>query len=383
MVQFLRCISKLRLRQADIAYIVNFLKKDENWERLLLLAEKEGVAGLLYHHVKNLDLVCHLPQSVARRLENIYRGITNNTLGIIMEVRALSARLAQTWIPVLVLQGVSIIKLYRDPGLRPLGDIDLMVEPQHKERLKELLKESGYKALYPTYPDILCKTNVLIDIHTHILNLERIQSRRYLFPEDLAPMWERAVPFSDGSDGLLRLDPYDNFIALGAHTLKHSYSRLIWLADLHESLMKLTIRPGGWEKLVEYARFWRQEKVILYSLLIIEGVFSIKYPGWVKSEFGINRLRILEKYVIRLKLKGLPTEDICDSLCLFAIKEFRHKIRFLKETLFPKAEIMAQIFPHELSKGRGFVIAKRTAQAIHLFWLNLRHALRASFTPKK
>jgi len=379
LIKFLRCVSKTCLTEKEVEFIRGFSQGEVPWESLRALAEMEGVSGLLYHHLKTLDLLDGLPQSLAGPIQKTYLRTKQHTLAIAAEAKALSARLDEAGIPVVALQGLSLLSVYADPGLRELGDADLMVKPGHKQTLKMSLWEAGYRMASFAYSDLFYKDGIWFDIHTHILNLDRIQNRRYLFPEDLTPMWERAIPFSDQSDGLLLLDPYDNFIALAAHALKHSYSRLIWLSDLHESLLKLATKPNSWELMVDRARFWQQEKVVLYALILMERTFDLKVPLWVKSELGIHRLNILEKHLLRLKLRGFSSGELCIALWLCNIKGVGRKLKFMRETVFPRGEIMAQIFPRSSRATKGSVYARRIAQSISLVGKNLRQALTYSF----
>jgi hypothetical protein len=365
MLNFIRSISKTRLRQADVDNILRLLKKDLPWQRLVRLAETEGLAGLLYHHLNNLDRQSHLPETALQYLTANYNRTTRNTLAIVSKIAELAAKFKQARIPVIALQGLSIVKLYQHPGLRGMEDADLMVKPDHKEALKELLIEAGYRPV-PTYPDFLSKDGFLIDIHTHLLNLDRIRNRRYVFPEDLSPMWDRAVSFFDQQEGLLRLEPHDNFVALCAHALKHSYSRLIWLVDLHESLILLTDKPDGWEKLFERARFWKQEKVVLYALILIERIINTNIPLQAKLELGLQNLTVIEKHLLDLKIKGFSCSELCEVLWLCNIQGPANKLRFIKETIFPRQEIMLQISHGSSSKVAVSDYAKRTVDTIGL-----------------
>jgi hypothetical protein len=373
-VKFIRCISRRHLDRAEKDYLLNFVKKDVPWENIAAIAEMEGVSGLVYCNLRNMDLLDLIPTTAIRRLESSYIRTKKHSLAIIAEARDLSARLEQARVPVLALQGLSLFRLYGDAGLRPLGDMDLMVKPGRKGRLRELLKQAGYHAPYPAYPDILRKEAVLVDMHTHILNLDRIHSRQYIFPADLTSMWQRAGPFFDQQNGLLILDPFDNFVALAAHALKHSYSRLIWLVDLHKCLLEISANPGGWEEIVKRARFWQQEKIILYALILVESILGLKVPLRVKYELGIGRLNILEKYILRLKIRGFSSNELCEVLWLCNIRDAGNKLKFIKETVFPRDEIMAQIMQEKSWAGKRSGYAKRTADFICLVSSNLYRA---------
>ena len=382
MVKFLWRTSRIRLRQEDTGYILDFVKKDVPWKNLVMLAAAEGVAGLLYHHLKRPEFVNLVPESAIRELEEIYVYTIKHGLTYLEEAEALSVRLEQAGIPVIVLQGMSLLtRLYKDPGLRPFGDFDLMVRPFYMQRLKQLLGEAGYELPVLEYPDLFYKGNISIDIHTHILNLDRIQNRRYLFPEDLTSMWEKARPLFNQHRGLLVLDPYDNFVALAAHAMKHSYSHLIWLCDLHEALTGLTQGPEGWERVVKRIRFWKQEKIVLYALLLIEAIFGLEVPETVKTALGIRRLGLFERHLIRLKIRGFSSSQLCTILWLFNITGTGKKLKFIRETIFPRNEIMAQI-SHDSSRAQSKAIyVKRAVETIIMVGRDLQRILGFCFNP--
>lgn len=383
LIQFLRCVSKIHLSEKDKEFIFRFSQKKVRWEGVGALAEMNGVSGLLFYHLKHLGLCGTLPTSFRASIERAYSQSKRRTIDIVVEAGKLSKVLERAGIAVIALQGLSLLSIYGDPGLRYLDDVDLMVTQDHKEQIKALLMDDGFKCPFPVYPDILYRDGLKIDIHTHVLNLDRIGTRSYLFPEDLTPMWERAIPFSDQSDGLLLLGPSDNFIALAAHALKHSYSRLIWLSDLHEFLLQWTAKPNSWEKMVDSAQFWEQEKVVLYALILMERIFSLRVPFWVKSGLGIQKLSIFERYLLRLKARGFSSNELCIWLWLCNIKGAGKKLKFIKETLFPKNEVMSQIFPYISRRTRISAFSKRIQQILSLFMVNLHRAFTASLRSRR
>jgi hypothetical protein len=380
MIRFIRCISRTHLIRTDRDYILQFVKKDVPWEHLGILADWDGTAGFVYYNMKHLDLLHLLPESALAQLEAIYTHTRKRSLAILSEAEALSLALEQAGIQAVALQGLSLITtVYKELGLRQLGDMDLMVRPDHKRRLREILWQAGYYAPDKRYPNLLYKEGVWVDIHTHLLNLDRIGSRRHLFPENLSPLWERAEPFFEQSDGLLIPDPFDNLIALATHALKHSYSRMIWLVDIHESLLKWASGPDGWEMVVERALSWYQEKVFLYVLILLERVFLLKIPYQVKDKLGIHSLNIIEKRLLSLNLRGFKSRELCYALWFYNIKGAGNKIRFFKETVFPRDEIRAQMFDHNSSHIKAAFYAKRFGRAIAIMGRGLIQALHLSY----
>ena len=379
MIRFIRCMSQTRLSGAEKDYALGFVTRDVPWDHLVALAEIKGVSGLLSCNLDKLGVLENLSDTAVTSLQSAYARTRDNSLAALEEAGRLSSCIARAGIPVMAIQGLSLMTtVYNDPGLRALGDIDLMVGPRHRAGLREILLKEGYKIANPVYPDLLYKAGHLIDIHTHLLNLERIRSRCHIFPEDLFFMWKRSAPLFDGYDGLLIPEPFDNFVALAAHALKHGYSRLIWLTDLHELLLRLADSGTGWETIIERSRSWRQERVVLYALILLKGVFGFKTPLRVMHELGIHRLNTVEKHLLRLRIRGLSSDLICNLLWLMNIKGMGNRLEFLWETLFPREEVIAQVISGSLRVNQWPVFAQRLAKAMTVMGGELYRAMAFS-----
>ncbi len=364
LIRFIRCISRTNIDTGEKEYILRFSEKEVPWENLVMIAEMEGVTGFLHVHLKQLGLLDRLPDPTRIFLEDIYQQTRRRTLAYISEMKAFSKILEKRGLPVVVLQGLSLMPVYNDPGLRPFGDVDLMVRPSHKKLLADLFREMGYHNPMDTHPDIFMRNGICIDMHTHILNLERVRTRRYVFPPDLAPMWDKAVPLFEESDGLLSLDPYDNLIALSAHALKHGYSRLIWLVDLHESLLRLESDKDCHEKIVERARLWRQERILLYALILVEGTLGIKIPARLKHGVVIANLSRLERYILSRRIRGYVPREIFVLLFIRNIQGIANKIAFIKETVFLRDEILIQTVDEISHNNKSLMYIKRFLGAL-------------------
>jgi hypothetical protein len=271
------------------------------------------------------------------------------------QLSALACCLSESDIELIILQGLSMHMIYKSPGLRPMGDMDILVDPQKKDALIKLLKSHGYQTPNPLFPDNQYKNGVWLDIHTHVLNLDRIKTRSFVFPIDMTYFRKRASPHPDHPHILIP-SSCDNLVALCAHALKHSYSKLIWIADIHELLLTILEKPDGWKNVVHHSKYWKQEKVVLYALLISEHMFGLMVPTSVKKELGITQMGAIEKYFIRKRLKGITSLEFGNILWVFIIKGLGKKSGFILETLFPRKEILDQIFSG--NKKKYFLIQR-------------------------
>ncbi len=341
--KFLRSLACLNPDNAGNGYISYFVKRGASWRRVLDEAESEGVNGLLFHHMRRMNLLDALPPPICRKLEDSYKAVVRRNLDHMACLISIEQIIKADGIRAIVLQGLSLLKIYGDPGLRPMSDMDLLVKPEQAEIMISSLKQIGFKVQFPDKADLLIKDDVLLDIHTHPLNIDRIRSRKNIFPEDITRFWERASPFSNAGESLLCMDMFDSFLCLSAHALKHCYSRLIWLCDLKELLHRILEDKNGWNVLIKRSESCGQKRILVYSLLMLEQVYEIVVPPKVKRTLNCSRTSIIEKRILSLMADGTKFETAYVILWLFSINGYMNKVRFLKETFLPRRAIMASM----------------------------------------
>ena len=380
----IKTLSRIRLRSADTAYLSSFLRKpDIPWKTVVRVAEMQGVAGLMYYHLGRFRAFQSAYGSAFRRLKAMYQQIREENITCLSDAERISEHLEASESSAMVLQGLSVLKRYRYPGLRPMGDMDILVRPEDRACVIVELHHCGFRVSNPVYPNIFYNGRSWLDLHTHVLNLDRIEAREYLFPKELSALWSRAKPFFRNSRGLLRPDSYDAVILQAAHALKHGYSRMIWLVDLNEMLASLICSGKDWQRLIERSRFWHQQKVVLYALIILEGTLDMVLPAWVKSALGGRKLKGIEKHLLRLKINGFSSSEYCMALWMFAIRGFPNRLRFLYETLFPRPEVMDQIYIRSRRRPSRMVRVNRALKAAGLLRRNLQRVARFSFRPRQ
>jgi hypothetical protein len=142
----------------------------------------------------------------------------------------------------------------------------------------------------------------------------------------------------------LCLGHYDQVLYLSLHALKHDVNRLIWLADI-KALLADWGRPD-WEALLDRARELGQEKTIAYILCLLLNLFDVHLPVEAHQLLERKRLHFLEKKALRERIQGASL-PVWASLLLFSSgKGLRRRFSFILETLFPRQEILRQVFAH-------------------------------------
>lgn len=123
---------------------------DEEWSALIERATRHGVAPLLYQRLKTPQLAECMPDGVLERLRGLYLNTAACNVRLYEELRTLLLALHEVGIPVLVLKGAYLAEnVYRNIALRPMSDIDLLVPESMAREAWRVVKELGYRLIYP------------------------------------------------------------------------------------------------------------------------------------------------------------------------------------------------------------------------------------------
>jgi hypothetical protein len=343
-------------------------------EVLIDRALREGVASFLYQNLKTTGLIENLSPGQRERLEAFYFQTLRLNLRLMHDLKQILGVMNQQGIPVVLLQGIILLaQLYRDIGMRPLGDIDLWVLQEDYVPFIESLEALGYER-DPLYPNTLRRGLTALDLHTHILGADRIRSRTLLLPKDQNDLFHntRVIGF-DGAEARC-LSKYDQVLYLGLHALKHNLDRLIWLVDIKGLLM-------SWSE-YDWAAAWRraeelgQRNAFSSIVFLLTRWFDFQIPTKARKLMGEMRLNFLEKHLLRRRIKGSPL-PLWAPLVLFSPeKGVRKRFLFTLETLFPRPEILRQVFDHSTGGKVWRLYAMRLLQLVRMAKVSFKMRLR-------
>jgi hypothetical protein len=325
----------------------------EEGTRLVDAALREGVAGLLYHRLKTSGRLQALADPVRSRLESIYYLTIQANLRFFAAIKEIAGQ----GVPFVLMQGAALlIETYPDPGLRPMSDIDLWVLPRNRERLLAVLSRLGFEE-NPLVPGVLRRGAVLVDVHTQLDWAERIQATRFLFaldPEEIQRSCRRVA--WEGLH-LFCLGGHDQVIYLMVHAVKHNLERLIWLADIQR--LTAAWQVSDWEGLRQRARQLGQERVPALLAYLRQALFGMRTSAAATA--GL-RLSAGQRYLLRMRKKGpLPKWS---SLALLAAGNPIRQLEFALESMFPRPEILRQVFVDRLDLSDGRLYGLRVRQLL-------------------
>jgi hypothetical protein len=240
---------------------------------------------LLYRNLQRLGVDAPLLD----KLKGTYRlTFYQNKLAYRRMVAVLQA-FAQAGIDTLVLKGVALVALYyKDSGVRPMSDLDLLVPPEQALTAVDLLQRQGWKPL--SGPPI---TSTFISVHNSwaFRHADGTESdlHWYIFdqccyPQADADLWRAAVSAQVDGFPIRALGPTDQLLHTCVHGAEwNPFPPLRWIAD---ALIILN-RAGNevaWERLVEQAKKRRLVLATRDTLAFLREKFDAPVPGKILQE---------------------------------------------------------------------------------------------------
>jgi putative nucleotidyltransferase-like protein len=249
-------------------------------------------------------------------------------------------------IPTMVLKGSALIPIYyRDSGLRPMADCDLLIPTTEARAAMSLLAELGWQAVYHPPEDRIAVSHSTpfengsggqLDLHWHLM--------WECWRADLdADFWGRAVPLQINNVSTLALSPTDQLLHVCWHGARWDHVPPIrWVADAMMIISNAETEID-WGCLVSEARSRHLSLPIKDCLTYLRDVLEAPVPAEILHALNDIPLFFNEQLSYRIAthpFKELTTLEILRSLsynlvCLLSSTRYRGWprvfVRFLQD----------------------------------------------------
>ncbi len=178
---------------------------------------KSGAAALAWRRIKETPLA---DTAAAEVLHQTYRHQSLKSALHEQHVEKVFRICREADVEALIVKGWAAAILYEQNDLRPAGDIDLCVRPEHFDKADAALKS----------PEA---SDCFVDLHT---SLSEIGERSF---EDLL---KRSILVPLGAEQARTLGTEDHLALLCIHLLKHGAWRPLWLCDISAAIEALPPR---------------------------------------------------------------------------------------------------------------------------------------------
>lgn len=237
--QLLRLAARIELSAGQYCELVRQAQALTDWEQVPARAEEHGLAPLLYFHLARAGV--EIPRQARRELVGLslrHRHANKIRIRILGEILTLWQAAG---VESRVLKGAALAHiLYPEPGLRPMSDLDLLVDAADARRAHKLLGTLGFRTL-PGKDEPLPKDHLRAVCIVDGLSVTVEVHPRLHFPHATVQMTIDRLPpypFTPAADAppAHTLRPQEMLLHLCHHLVEHvnvaTCHRLLWMADV-------------------------------------------------------------------------------------------------------------------------------------------------------
>jgi hypothetical protein len=247
------------------------------------------------------------------RLKGVYRYYLYKNEILMHRIGTLLAALEDAGIRTMVLKGAALIPLYyRESGLRPMLDADVLVHVQQAEQAMEVLTRLQWKPLRYSQPQrripIVHSTPFedgggrQVDLHWHLF-------WECFNASDNDDYWENAIPIKIGGVQTLALSPTDQLLHTCWHGARwNEVPPIRWVADAR-SILAASAPEIDWPTLSKKAERHRIVLPVKDSLEYLKNKFDAPIPDAVLKTLSAVRISKIERenYEVTLNPMAPPT----------------------------------------------------------------------------
>lgn len=324
----------------------------QDWTLLLQMAhvELEGIGPMLYWQYRNGSWPAEMPTHVCRKLEQSYYNTLASNMLLYDQLKVILAAFERAGITAIVLKGAALaLTVYEDIGLRPMGDLDLLIQKSDQDRAARILSGLGFE---PGWDRPVSRTwlperhqsfqkrgkvHMIVELHESLIgdrNDIRTPALDWPFRHTLA------LNLKPKYEDMATLVPEAHALFLSAHAYQqHGLQnvRLIWLLDLWYLLRHPAYSYEKSLGLVEKLPWGTGYRLALENL---QGAFDLAVPEEVLTRLEALRDEQMDRLV--MALSGAELDRVSVHRSEIGFLNLRGRLRYSLSILFPPMEYLDQ-----------------------------------------
>jgi hypothetical protein len=250
-----------------------------DWGVFLETVRRGGVGPLLFWRYSKSGMLSQFPEHIQDALRKIYADTWMQNQKILAELEVISRSYKEAGIPVVLLKGICyVLTIYPDVGLRPMGDLDLLVPREKLVEAVQIAKTLGYTEKIPdASPGLAALLNhevclqkeseITLEIH-HSL----VADRSFVFSVAVDWFWRQTEIMASVNQtrfcGLYMLTPTAQILYAASHAMLQHGGRsapLRWYYDL-DQLIRLYHESIDWNLLFSQAKVFEWGSALAAAL---------------------------------------------------------------------------------------------------------------------
>lgn len=353
--------SRLSISEDIQCKIEEILSNVLDWNYIIDYSIKQGISPLFYWNLKKISNGKDVPPEVMKSLEKMYYSNLARNMLLYDELSKILTAFQKAGIDTIVLKGAFLAEeIYKNIGLRPMNDIDLLIKEEDLQKAKKKLTELKYSATSISQTKFHEQFQTLLDNELEFIHHDKkisidihwdIQSPQIPYKTDINKFWDNTKPVKITGIETLTFAPENILQHLCLHLDKHinvSHSPLARPLRDYCDIAEVTNHYKdtiNWRYLLQSSKDYGIEEPIFQGLFIAKEYFGAFIPENILSEFEPVKSSICFEEVFRGLKKEDPNKKYqcleTDRLVnLKKVKGIWNKSRIIFGYVFPSKEFM-------------------------------------------
>lgn len=378
----------------DQSEIKQLFSQPLNWTFIIKESIYHGVSSFIYRNLNNTYLTVKVPQKFLSLLKYYYNNaLFMNTL-LWDEFCSIYDALAQAKIKAIPIKGINLTHfIYCDLGLRPMVDIDILIQKKDLLAAEEVLSQLGYSKNIKNYSqDYYEKYNfqipfTKIDSHEKPIccevhwDLTPPRPNRIILSE----IWKNTGTQTMNERKFLLLSPENILFSLALHLRRYNRPfSLKYIYDIYKVLNKFKDN-FNWDYLIKESKKNRIKSTLFFALFSAYKFFGAPVPSRILKELNPGIIRnklmqyIISKYTFSLDI--IKNSKKRKYLYVFLRYLLYDKITdFISFILFIPIEEFARFYSLEISSKKTLLLYRlRVIYILYHLFLNIANAIMNKF----
>ena len=271
-------------------------------------------------------------------------------------------------IPVVLLKGAVLKELYPVKETRTMGDVDIIIRPEHLEQVTERFKKEGYHKEYDSHGNVLfCRNN-------------HITFEVFYALETVPNLWDHVIPLPEYKR-VYRLSDTMSLYHLIAHLGKHLKYRGAGIRSLADIYLVMKHYRVDYDALFVFLE--EEGYTSLFSALIFILRTELNFLGEPALGAGEEETgRALLAYMVQYGVYGIDYGDNVFFASQRSIgREKKNRIKSFVRIFFPQAEKLGEDYAY--AKKHPFLLPLAWAHRVFDKMTKEKRTITASFQEMK
>ncbi|MBU4311144.1 MAG: nucleotidyltransferase family protein [Candidatus Omnitrophica bacterium] len=362
---------------ADLSKIRQIVNKQLDWGFLWEQSLYHGASSFLYHHLKKQGLEDKAPADYLEKFRGFYIWVNFKNQALWEEFCNIEKALLQKNIKAVPIKGIALNQvLYEGKNIRPIGDIDILIQKSELPDAERVLLSSGYIKSTAGYSiDYYKKYHCHIPFRKrHLCEVHWAIALPRPHKIDLPDIWKNTREYNVKETKLTILSPEDNLFTLALHLNRfNSPLSLRYIMDVSEFINQYR-NTIDWDYLIKNARANKIRSLLYFALYSAQDMLGAPVPKNILQELrpGLIRHKGLG-YLIKNKTFSVNNKRPVSKKYLYLVLRYLIYDRawhFISYIFFIPIEDFARFYSLPLN-SRGTYVSYRL-RVLYIFYRTTR-----------